>query len=153
MLVSFIKINPKEYKLHVKRDNGTEDEAVLDYRSFLKHDLVHLVIESEARLSNSFFGQVASGKALASFLPENMKEQSGKYSELGEIEKIVGLIQGALKQTNLDTTELVEYYTSQIEAPVFFTVEFVDAVLQEVRQYLKRYEALHVGGSLDLEFK
>lgn len=155
MQVRFVKINPQEYKLHILRDDQTEDEVILNYREFLRHDLVHFVLEKNAGLSNSFYGQLAKGKKLEEFSTESMKKRGEKFEgELATTEMIVGPLQGVLssnQELNLD------YLKESIQAqgftvPDFLDASFLAAVLREVKGLVKRYDALSVGDVLELEF-
>jgi hypothetical protein len=154
MHVTFHKINPKEYKLHIKREDGSEDEVVLNYREFLKHDLIHFVLEKNGGLRESFFGQIAKGKALADFSPKAMKESNeGFEGELVVTEIMVGSFQGALKSGDLGAESLAEYIRLQgHKVPKFLDDSFILSVLREVKGLIKRYDEMKVGESLEMEF-
>ncbi len=155
MQVAFKKINPQEYKLLVIREDASTDEMVLNYREFLRHDLVHFVVEKNAGLFESFYGQLALGKSLEAFSPKAMKENGEKFEgELAVTEMIVGPLQGALKS---DQPFSVEYLKEAIslqgfEVPGFLDDSFVASVLREVQVLVKRYDDLAVGEALELEF-
>lgn len=154
MLVTFHKINPKEYKLQIKRQDESEDEAILDYREFLKHDLVHFVVEKNAGADYGFYGSLAKGKKLIELSPKYQKEQGiTADKDLMLIEMVVGPIQGALKQGEMNVDQLLAYLDLQEgDIPNFLTQSFINNTIREVQSLVKWYDGLKVGEKLVLEF-
>lgn len=64
MKIRFTKISDEEHSVQVIRSDNSCDEARLNSRSFLRHDLAHLVAEECVGLEDGFWGQVAKGAPL-----------------------------------------------------------------------------------------
>lgn len=65
MKVTFVKLSDQRHVVRVQRDDGTTDSVELDSRSFLRHDLAHLAVEEELKLSEGVWGSVAAGGSLS----------------------------------------------------------------------------------------
>lgn len=61
MDIIFTKISDEQHSVTVRRTDDSEDSTVLNSRSFLRHDLAHLAVESEVPLTKGFWGCVAAG--------------------------------------------------------------------------------------------
>ena len=95
MQIIFTKISDEQHSLSVRRADDSTDLAVLNSRSFLRHDLAHLAVESELPLANGYWGSVASGAALSG------KGMSGP--ELALAESLAGPVQTLMRlDSNLD---------------------------------------------------
>ena len=64
MDIIFTKISDQQHSVAVRRGDGSTESVVLDSRSFLRHDLAHLAVESEVPLLKGFWGLLASGASL-----------------------------------------------------------------------------------------
>ena len=69
--VSFIKSGVHRYGVNVERDRATnlQMHPAPGYDDWLPHDMVHLVVEKEARLKDGIFGQLAAGGDAHTFVP------------------------------------------------------------------------------------
>lgn len=154
MQVIFSKINPDEYKLTIEREDGSSEEAVLNYREYLKHDLVHFVLEKNAAVFYGFYGQVSGGKSPQELSPKEMKAAGETATdEMMVIEIIVGSVQGRLKGDEFDTSQLIEYIKLQgYQVPEFLDSGFVSRLRAEVAQLVSRYDKMKVGEKIELEF-
>ena len=95
MQVRFIKETPERYRLECVRSDGSKTAASLEFRSYFKHDLLHLVVERAANLQDSFFGMVKSGKDLAELSSKAIRESAPVLSI-----DIIGFNQGERSSTN-----------------------------------------------------
>lgn len=50
--------------MQVRRADGSEESGVLNSRSFLRHDLAHLAVETQMPLARGYWGSVADGAKL-----------------------------------------------------------------------------------------
>ncbi|MCG8415640.1 MAG: hypothetical protein MI746_15600 [Pseudomonadales bacterium] len=64
MKILFTKLSDEEHRVHIVRCDGSEDDATLNSRSFLRHDFAHLATEECVGLARGFWGQVAKGAGL-----------------------------------------------------------------------------------------
>ncbi|HYE73197.1 MAG TPA: hypothetical protein VEF04_07700 [Blastocatellia bacterium] len=157
MQVRFIKESPDKYRLECIRDDGSMTSARLEFRGYFKHDLMHFVVESKAKLQDSFFGLVKSGKDLTELSPKAIRESAAVFpAEIQTTEIIVGALQGAAK-TEADNEEVcrkIEEYLSLISLakPDYLTPEFCTQVTAEHRSLLGRWGQLHGGESLEFSF-
>lgn len=153
MQIALTKINPNEYKLSLTRVDKTTDQAILDYRSFLKHDLVHFVFENNAGEMNGFYGLLAKGKSLKDLSPQNMKENETELSQLMVVESIVGPLQGSLTSGAIDFEQLLSYLKlNKLAIPSYLNKSLLDSVLREVQVLFNRFERMNIGDSIELEF-
>lgn len=89
MRVELTRIDNRTHRLRVVRDDGSGDEAVLETRSLLLHDLVHYAVEAELPIEDGFWGSVAAG---ASF--DSLREPEGEMTGgLALAETLVGPMQ------------------------------------------------------------
>lgn len=162
MQVIFTKTSHVSHTLTLVRDDGSREVATgLETRSYLRHDLMHYVIEKEAGLKGSFYGAIEAGKGFEAMRPGERLDDLGRAKmtaagEGGLTEMIVATIQGAHRE-DFDADEVLaklpEYLRVQgFDAPHYLTREFIDTVAKEFRYLLRRYESLPTGQALVLEF-
>ena len=157
MLVRFIKESPDRYRLECARDDGSKTAASLEFRSYFKHDLMHLVVERAAELHESFFGMVKAGKSLDQLSPQAMREAPpAPSSEIQATEIIVAALQGASKNEPdyEDACQKISEYLSlmSLSVPAYLTPDFCVRVIAEHRSLLGRWGQLRGGESLEFFF-
>ena len=86
------------------RKDNSEDQAICVTRSFLKHDLTHFAVESEANLKSGFWGLISAGKSLADLNDRTGQSLAGEVPQLMVIEGVVGALH------NIDQTKPVKLY-------------------------------------------
>lgn len=157
MQVRFIKESPEQYRLECVRDDGSKTAASLEFRSYFKHDLMHLVVERAAKLQNSFFGMVKAGKDLIALNPKAIRESAVTYTgEIEITEIVVAAFQGAAK-LEVDYEEvcrkLREYLAMlSLVEPAYLTPEFCARVVAEHRSLLGRWGQLRGKECLEFSF-
>ena len=62
--IAFKKLSEQEHAVRIRRVDGTQESVILNSRSFLRHDLAHLAVETQMSLTRGYWGSVASGAAL-----------------------------------------------------------------------------------------
>lgn len=90
MKVRFTKTTPTHHLFEIVRNDGSREEALIETKSFMPHDLIHLAYESTAGLKESFFGKLASGTTFAEFgdrqlmaiVREHYRALSGQWRSL-----------------------------------------------------------------------
>lgn len=157
MQVRFIKESPDRYRLECVRHDGSKTAASLEFRSYFKHDLMHLVVERVAGLQESFFGMVKTGRNLAELSPKAIRESAAQFpAEIQTTEIIVGALQGVSK-TEVDYQEachkIREYLTiMSLAEPLYLTPDFCAQVVTEHRSLLGRWGQLRGEESLEFSF-
>ena len=157
MQVRFIKESPDRYRLECVRHDGSKTAASLEFRSYFKHDLMHLVVERAAGLQESFFGMVKVGRNLAELSPKAIRESAAQFpAEIQTTEIIVGALQGIYK-TEVDYQDacrkIREYLTlMSLAEPAYLMPDFCAQVVTEHRSLLGRWGQLRGGESLEFSF-
>ena len=157
MQVRFIKESPDRYRLECFREDGSKTEASLELRGYFKHDLMHVVVEREANLQNSFFGMVKMGRELAELSPKAIRKSSPEFSpEIQITEIVVAALQGASK-SEPDCEEVCrkisEYLALlSLAKPAYLTPDFCLRAVAEHRSLLGRWGQLRGGESLEFSF-
>jgi len=65
MDILITKISDQQHSLRICRLDNSAEEAILNSRSFLRHDLAHLAVEMEVPLTRGYWGSVATGASLS----------------------------------------------------------------------------------------
>lgn len=154
LALDFTKLSDDRHRFEYRRDDGTGEAMELESRSFLVHDLTHYAVETEADLRGSFYGildkiggyqelSVAGGAALG--------------GEIAVTERIVGALQGALKDGDVDAQAFAERVAEYLElfdekAPRWFTPAYVEAVCKRMRALLGRWKGTRFGETMELAF-
>ncbi len=153
--IRFCKLSDERHVLEIERGNGARERVTCETRSYLVHDLLHFAVESEAQLSNGFWGLLARGKTLADMNDRSGTAMGVESSELPLIEQIVGALSDVVKGRG--TSEIVEALRSyarlcETVAPTWITEAFIDGVRERMRQLVGRWKATPVGSALELEW-
>ena len=91
MKIIFTKETPTHHRFEIVRSDGTRETSLLETRSFMPHDLIHLAYESVAEKKDSFFGKLASGWTFSQFNDRTlMIDPQFTDSEMVETERITG---------------------------------------------------------------
>ena len=154
MKIALRKISDERHALDVTRDDHTREHAECESRSLLVHDLLHFAIESEARLTGGFWGNLARGTTLADLKAIGMT-MADAVPEMAMIERIVGALTGAVKgesASHLVTALRGHAETLDWPMPEWLTEDFVVAVQERMRQLLGRWRATPYGGSMELDW-
>ena len=97
MRIVFRKISDERHTLEIVRDDGRREEVECETRSLLVHDLLHLAVESEAKVTGGFWGNLAKGRTLADMNDRTGKAMAAEAPEMAVIERLVGSLSGAVK--------------------------------------------------------
>jgi hypothetical protein len=151
--------------LEVTRADGRPESVECESRSYLLHDFLHYAVESEARLGEGFWGNLAAGATLAQMndrsartgtasppLGDGMGDVAG---EMGAIERIVGALHQTTKaRTSQDIVSAVRRFYESIgeRAPAWLTEALIDAVKERMRRLQGAWRATPRGGRLELSF-
>ena len=154
LALRFTRLTPDRHRFEYRRADGTGEAIEMETRSLLAHDLVHFAVESEAQLKGSFYGILAR---IGGYEELSVAGGAALGGEIAITERIVGALQGALAQDDLDDAgfqaRIAEYLELFDErAPRWFTPAFVSAVRERMRQLSGRWNATPFGEAIELEF-
>ncbi|MEL6342237.1 MAG: hypothetical protein AAFV53_03840 [Myxococcota bacterium] len=131
MQIHLRRLDNRTHRLEIVRTDGSREQRNLETRSLLLHDLVHYAVESEAGLSDGFWGTLAAGATMASLHP-NLDEQ-GQFittPSLALAEALVGPMQ-AVHNGRFSA----DAYVAQLRPrAAFVDRDFVDAVRERLRR-------------------
>lgn len=141
MEIVFTKISDQEHSVRIRRSDGSEDTAVLNSRSFLRHDLAHLAVESEVPLALGFWGSVAQGASL--------KEPEIDSPEIMIAESLAGPVQ-TLMRIEADKER---YYSLLLQIrPELASEDLASRIQQRCRKLLGHWKATPYRGEMVLKW-
>jgi hypothetical protein len=151
MQISLTRLNEDQHRLQVTRDDGSRESIVLETRSYLLHDLLHLAVEAEAGFANGFWGCLAQGKSLADMNDRTGASISEYAREMSLIEQIVGVLTAAVKGSppSVVLAGLHEWMQAQERAsPTWLDEPFIARVQERMRKHLGRWAATRHGQTM-----
>jgi hypothetical protein len=154
LTLRFTRLTPDRHRFEYRRADGTGEALELETRSLLTHDLAHFAVESEAQLKGSFYGILAR---IGGYQELTVNGGAALGGEIAIAERIVGALQGALAEDDLDDAAFQARVAEYLElfderAPRWFTPAFVAAVRERMRQLTGRWKATPFGETMELEF-
>lgn len=152
LTVRFTRLEPDRHRFEFVRPDGTGEALELETHSFLRHDLVHFALESEARLRGSFYGLLAKVGGYRELTLAG--EALGGEAEMTET--VVGPLQTVLKG-ELDAAAFVErvaaYRADMDLRPIpWLTADLITVVAERVRQLEGHWKATPFGETMELRF-
>jgi len=124
----------------IRRDNSTE-EAVLNSRSFLRHDFSHLAIEMEIPLGAGYWGSLAAGAAL------DGKSLTGR--EIVIAESLAGPV-----QTLIRNNAGIDAYKNILDTmqPQLASRDLAERIHERARQLLGNWRATAYGKEMCIDW-
>jgi hypothetical protein len=119
------------------------------------HDLAHYVVERKFRVRGGFFGNIAAGYSIEALSDKDVIKTLGSESWVAEIlaRALGSLSTGACTSEQfplLVNEELAHWSIARMES---LSAEVIGETLAEFQQLVAQYDALPVGGSLELVFE
>jgi hypothetical protein len=151
------KVSPTHHAFTMVFEGGGKETVELETKTYLYHDLLHFAVESEAGLSDSFYGRLLKGYRYDELsLPEMPTLASGGDHEGLMTERIVGLMTGVLRHDS-GPEEAMHGLDNLLSAsgdniPVWFTADFVLKVKERMRKLEGEWKGTPFGESMTLEF-
>jgi hypothetical protein len=152
MRVRFHKLSDERHVLEIERDDGTREGVECETRSYLSHDFLHLAVESQAALSEGFWGRLAAGTTLAAM---NDRAMPSSTPAMARIEQVVGMLAGLAKGRSGAELHaaLRDYERDQGDAlPEWVTEPFVLGVEERLRRLIGHYRATPFGEAMEVVF-
>ena len=153
--IQLTQIGPTHHQFLYRRADGTGESLELETKTFLFHDFLHFAVESEAGLSNSFYGLLAQSESYAALSAEGA--QSDMRKEIGMTERIVGALTGAIKG-DIAPKEVIVGLKNMSDAygdtlPEWITPEFVVKVKERMKKLLGEWNSTPFGQTMELYFE
>ena len=153
--IRFTRISPTHHRFDYARPDGSGESQIFETRSTLRHDLVHFAYETEAGLTDSFYGLLAKG-ATFDDLAGKGADAFAPGVEAGITERIVGPLSGVAygetePQAFLDG--FARYLSSQGEAPpASLTLDLVMRVREHYRRLYGQWKSTPFSETMALDF-
>lgn len=148
MQLVFTKGAGKYDRLTVQRSTGSAEQIDCPKQGIIPHDMVHYAVEHWLR-QRGFLTRVRDGEA-ASFTMQAEAESDA-------VERLVEVFQGdAWSGSNSSPAEMIDLYRVTCDArgcpmlPV--TASDIDAVRERMAELTRAWQAVPVGGTLQLDF-
>lgn len=151
MRVLLHKLGNQLHALEIVRDSGERERVECETRSVLVHDFIHFAVEQEARLTEGFWGKLASGTTLAEM--NDRARPAAPDDAMTEIERLVGALSMAAKGTPpAEVVEKMKSYSAALElgVPEWLTDTFVGKVQERLRRLRGEWDATPYGGTMEL---
>jgi hypothetical protein len=148
MRLVFRKGGGKYDLLHVIRPDGQVDEIECPKQRIIPHDMVHFAVESELG-ARGFLSRVRDG--------ETADVRMAATAESDSVERLVEALQGdAWSGADSPAAEVLSLYEVTCDAracsPLAVGPGEIDAVRARIRELQKAWDAVPVGGTLELGF-
>jgi len=152
--IELTKVSPTHHTLGYIREDRTGETVELETRSFLVHDLIHFVVETEAGLKDSFYGLLCQG-AQYSQLSENGIQDTDDI-EVRHTERVVGMLDGVVKN-NVTSSQFMAglrnvYDASGEKVPHWVFEEFVEKIAKRMTALLGEWRGTPFGQPMKLVF-
>jgi hypothetical protein len=153
MRILLEKLTDERHRLVIERAPEAREAVECETRSILVHDLLHYAVESEARVTTGFWGNLAAGKTLADMNDRSGASMKDAAPEMAAIEQLVGALHGSTK--GIAAGELVagiRRFAASLGAttPDWLTEPFVIAVQERMRRLQGHWRATPFGGVMEL---
>lgn len=151
------KVSPTHHAFTLLFDGGGKETVQLESKTYFFHDLLHYAIESEAGLTDSFYGRLLKGYRYEDLaIPEMSVAASGGEHEGLQTERIVGVMTGVLKHDASPQEALLGLdnllSASGDVVPEWFTEAFVTRVKERMRKLEGEWKGTLFGESMTMEF-
>lgn len=151
MIIELKKLTNDAHLLRCTRKDGSVEEAELETKSLLVHDLTHLAYETEAGLKKSFWGSVAAGKSFAELRDDNAPE-----GELMQTEMTVGPLQGIVQgRASVEgfVPQVKQYQASVGVTPAaFLNEEFIARVVERFKKLYGEWKSTPFGETMRIDY-
>jgi hypothetical protein len=139
MEIVITKLSKEEHKIEITRTDGSKESALLNSRSFLRHDLAHFAVEAELPIKLGYWGLVAAGASI------NGEGFSGQDIELAET--LAGPVQ-TLMRTEAGPERYVELLQRLV--PQLATAELAERIFSRARSLIGHWRATPFTGSMKI---
>lgn len=142
MQIVITKISKDEHKIEIVRQVGTREAAILNSRSFLRHDFAHFAVEAEVPIKLGYWGLVAAGASLSG------EGFTGKDIALAET--LAGPTQ-TLMRIEAEPDRYLELL--QRSLPQQATLELAERIYNRARSLVGYWRATPFGSSMSIAWE
>lgn len=158
MKIRFTKETPTHHAFEIVRDDGTSEKSLLETKSFIPHDLIHLAYESTAGKKESFFGRLASGWTFADFNDRTiMSDPKYAGTEMIETERITGPLSAYLTKGIPEESFMQGLYdlfgALGLDVPEQVTPELLRDIQARYRSLIGEWNSLPHHKTMEIEWK
>jgi hypothetical protein len=162
LILAFTRLSNNRHRMAVTRADGSHENVELESRSFLAHDFLHIAVESEARMSRGFLGQLAAGARYADLAGPAATQMMASPPTADQSERwLAEHIVGPLTPVALGRTAPQAFLAGLAEWSVMFgcpvppwlDAGFVDRVLARYRILAGRWRATPFGAVMDVRIE
>jgi hypothetical protein len=156
MEILLTRLTDDRHRMEIARADGSREAVTLETRSYLLHDLLHLAIEAEARLTTGFWGCLAAGKTLADMNDRTGAAMKEHAAEIATVEQVVGALTGAAKGAPAGAVlaGLQRWVEAQGRpAPLWLDEPFIVRVQERMRRLLGQWRATRHGETMSLRWQ
>jgi hypothetical protein len=152
MRILLTKLSNDKHELTIVRRDRSRETIELVTRETLFHDLLHHSVESVLPTQHGFWGTLASGKTFADMNDRTGESTRENTETLYLVEGIVGVMTGVTAMPAADAFEKLSWYSETQGQPLakWCTLEFVEDVLERMRQALGRWKATPFGNTMEI---
>ena len=157
LIIKFTNVSPTRYRFEMIREDGSGEQADLETKTFLFHDLLHFAVESEAFLADSFYGKLLKGESYRSLSERKMEATAlTEGKEIMMTERVVGVMTGVL-QSDASPEAAISGLRNLLSAsgerfPVWFTEDFVIRVKERMSVLWGEWNGTPLRETMTLEF-
>lgn len=152
--IAITKLSPTRHRTSIVRPDGTADAIELETRSLLFHDFVHFAVETEAALSDGFYGRLARGRSFTDLA--GPMEDPTREDSLMEIERVVGPLQAACRKDLPPDAfhATLRTYLAAVAAPIphWLSANLLRRSMAAIRRLDGEWRKLPVGSTMELRF-
>ncbi len=157
MLIRYTKNLGKYDDFECVRDDGSTHKVKMPKIGSLPHDLVHFVVEKELGMTNGFYAHVQKGLIDGYYLKtETAENREQSTIDAKHAESVVECFQAEAVSGNQSPEDFQYFVNVTCEArkiPHFeISTEQIERIRQGVSELYKRWNAVEIGDTLELEF-
>src|SRR5262245_55210423 len=158
LIVRFTRVSPTHHRFEIERADGSKEATVVETRSLLVHDLLHLAFETEACLAQSFYGLLASTHTLADLVPKASSDGAIFPSSAAQVPgrvvgPLTGVVQGKISARALLSAirELQDAHGEPV--PAYLTEGLIERTAARFHRLHGQWKATPFGQTMELRFE
>lgn len=148
MELIFTKRAGKFDDLEIRHKDGRVERVRCPKQRIIPYDMVHYAVETVLE-HQGFLGRVAAG--------ESATARMGAQPVAESVERLVEVIQAELWSGGASNEEVLSLYdlscAERRHSAAIITADQIHLVRQEITDLIERWDAIPVGGSLNLQMK
>jgi len=145
MEIDLKKINTSNHELKIIRSDKTSDEAILDTKTYLLHDICHFYVEKALQTFDGFWGMLSQGYQI--------EQLFGKTNQLTEKLRIIECIVGGTQSVYLKHMDEMGFWNYIKTVDYNLTDnKFLEKVVPQITAFMNQWNYLSIGQTTTLNF-